>query len=134
MGDTKRQEAEAERQARKAKAREQLATALRRAGMPAGQEALTEWADLLQGIARCQSVGECCHAIQWISQQRSTKGERIKYARDAGELAELWGRRKAEMAEEAAPAGQGAQNDAIDGPEEGAEEEIDPTEANLTTV
>lgn len=75
---------------RKARGREALTKALRKAGFPLPPGAVDEWADLLRGRGGCKTPAEASEGVAWIARKATQEGARITFAKHAGTLADLW--------------------------------------------
>ena len=73
-----------------ANAREALAKHLRKLGLPATTEAVTEWADLCSGRAACTSAGNGLAFIAWAVERAKADGINLQYPRQAALYADRW--------------------------------------------
>lgn len=90
----------------KRKNREALAKLLRRLGLRATEDTITEWADLMQGRGGCKTADEALEGIAWIVQAGKRAGVAVAYAKDASSLSDQWAELlKLERKHQAEPAG-----------------------------
>jgi hypothetical protein len=66
--------------------REALSRKLRRLGIPSNDQAVQEWADMMQGRGKCKTPAQVLDGIAWIIRARPA----TKYAREAPDLADQW--------------------------------------------
>jgi ribosomal protein S7 len=79
----------------KEKNRQALTKQLQRLGLSSSPEALIEWGNLLQGAGEVESAEESLAALRWIAKRAETRGIKLRFARDAQELAKAWAKKRA---------------------------------------
>ena len=77
----------------KAKNREALTRAIRKQGLPASPEAVSEWADLLTGLGGCKTGEDALSGFLWLLELAKERGVQVTYAKHTRDLADRLGAR-----------------------------------------
>ena len=77
----------------KAKNREALTRAIRKQGLPASSEAVSEWADLLTGLGGCKTGEDALNGFLWLLELAKERGVQVTYAKHCRDLADRLGAR-----------------------------------------